>query len=261
MNRLLEIGFECIGHWLLENDKPIFKLLKRENDAKVLYAFVCDGEVKYIGKTIQPIWKRMYGYQNPGSSQSTNIKNNQNILQVLQQEKTLDIFILPELALLKYGVFQINLAAGLEDEIIHILNPGWNHLGKGKPVNIGNELSQEVSENDILQSKLDDTQIPVRNIVSFEITLHKAYYNSGFFNVGIDLDKYFGEDGSSIKIHLPNENIPLLGYINRTATTNGTARIMGGKMFKKWIQNNFDLGSTIKIVINNPNDISVENFF
>ena len=46
MNRLLEIGFELAGHWLLGDDQKLScKLLRHSAQANILYAFVRNGEV------------------------------------------------------------------------------------------------------------------------------------------------------------------------------------------------------------------------
>ena len=70
MNRLIEIGFEPTGHWKIEGDLLKFELLQNAQQKNVLYAFVCDGEIMYIGKTVQTLKKRMSGYAKPGASQS-----------------------------------------------------------------------------------------------------------------------------------------------------------------------------------------------
>ena len=83
------------------------------NTRNVLYAFVSNGEIKYIWKTTKSLKKRMYSYQNPGPTQSTNIKNNGYIKELLEANEAVDIFVLPDSGLLHYGWFHINLAAGL----------------------------------------------------------------------------------------------------------------------------------------------------
>lgn len=47
----------------------------------------------------------------------------------------------------------------------------------------------------------------------------------------------------------------ILGYINRTANKNGTARIMGGKELRNWIKNNFKANDTMKVDIISPIEI------
>ena len=45
----------------------------------------------------------------------------------------MDIFVLPDNGLLHYGLFHVNLAAGLEDSIVRELNPPWNGDQKEAP--------------------------------------------------------------------------------------------------------------------------------
>src|SRR5258707_486145 len=133
MNRLLEIGFEPIGHWLLQGDGLAFELF-RPSQPNTLYAFVSDGEVKYVGKTVQPLHARMGGYKNPAPSQTTNVRNNSRTKALLQSGAAVDILALPDNGLLHYGQFHLNLAAGLEDNIISVLKPEWNG-NTASPVN------------------------------------------------------------------------------------------------------------------------------
>src|SRR6266404_6664038 len=126
MNRLLEIGFEPAGHWLQKGDGLAFELSRHASQRNILYAFVSDGEVKYVGKTVQALRARMGGYKNPAPSQTTNVSNNSRIKALLQTGAAVDILALPDNGLLHYGQFHMNLAAGLEDNIISLLNPEWN---------------------------------------------------------------------------------------------------------------------------------------
>ncbi|WP_239509507.1 hypothetical protein [Citrobacter freundii] len=52
MNRLTEIGFIKVGFWQIIDGSLKYHLDDRFTDVKNnLYAFVCDGEVKYVGMT------------------------------------------------------------------------------------------------------------------------------------------------------------------------------------------------------------------
>ena len=84
----------------------------------------------YVGKTIQTLKKRMYGYQNPGKSQFTNIRNNENIKKIIDTGLAVEIYVLPDHGLLHFGSFHLNLAAGLEDSITNSVKPKWNIQGK-----------------------------------------------------------------------------------------------------------------------------------
>jgi hypothetical protein len=85
MNRLVEIGFQQAGHWLLQGGKISFELSRLATQRNILYAFVCDGEVKYIGKTVSPLATRMSGYRHPSPSQTTNVRNNARTLRCWRQ--------------------------------------------------------------------------------------------------------------------------------------------------------------------------------
>lgn len=126
MQQLQAIGFQRVGHWVMDNNRLIFKIHEISNSSNLLYAFVSSETVFYIGKTTQSLHKRMNGYQSPGKTQSTNIRNHANIRQLLNYTDRIDIYALPDTGLLQFGQFQINLAAGLEDSLITALNPQWN---------------------------------------------------------------------------------------------------------------------------------------
>lgn len=129
MERLINIGFKKVGQWLLENDQIILSLESENKTTNILYSFISNGSILYIGKTVQPLKKRMYGYQNPGPTQSTNIKNNRFITEKLSNGDSVDIYALPDNGLLHYGGFHVNLAAGLEDSLVSVLKPTWNQSG------------------------------------------------------------------------------------------------------------------------------------
>lgn len=127
--RLEKIGFVRCGEWTLVGGKPICTLIQHAYDEKVLYAFISLGSVMYVGKTVQTLKRRMYGYENPVATQSTNIKGNKLILESLSAMQPVEIHALPDNGLLFYGGFHVNLAAGLEDSLVRTLKPAWNKAG------------------------------------------------------------------------------------------------------------------------------------
>lgn len=129
LQRLLDIGFRKVGEWKLANGEVASTLNAEADSRNILYAFESEAEVLYVGKTTQPLKARMYGYQNPGPTQSTNIRNNKNLKERLALGGSVSILVLPDHGLLKYGGFHLNLAAGLEDSIVSELKPKWNKAG------------------------------------------------------------------------------------------------------------------------------------
>jgi hypothetical protein len=126
MERLINIGFRKVGEWKMLNESINPNLSDLANAKNILYAFISNGEVLYVGKTTMVLKKRMYGYQKPGPTQYTNIKGKKLLSELLTEGKGVDIYALPDDGLHQIGVFHLNLAAGLEDSIISILKPEWN---------------------------------------------------------------------------------------------------------------------------------------
>ena len=127
---LEEIGFRKVGAWKLESGKPVFALDSDEPAHSALYAYVSGREVLYLGKTTQPLRRRMYGYQRPGPTQRTNIAVRARISQLLAQQQALDIYAFLDNGATRIGAFEVNLAAGLEDALLRALQPPWNTQGK-----------------------------------------------------------------------------------------------------------------------------------
>lgn len=245
MNRLLEIGFVPAGHWLIEGEKLKFVLTRHSAQRNILYAFVCDGEVKYVGKTVRTLSQRMAGYKTPGPTQTTNIGNHRRIRDLLSQDIFVEIFALPDNGLLHYGQFHLNLAAALEDSIIQVVDPEWNG-GKAEVV------VASASPPDPESAALKEEDMPKE---TFVFILHPTYYASGFFNVGVGPAKYFGADGETIELFLGNDSQPVLGTINRRATSNGSPRIMGGTELRNWFQANATVMSGIAVDVVSPTSI------
>ncbi len=126
--RLLEsMGFELAGCWYLEDNKLECKLEKYKNEKNLIYAFVAEDQVKYIGRTERTLSGRMNGYKKPGPTQNTNIKINRKIIKLLEKNVPVTIFVLlPEENILYKDSLQIDLAAGLEGPLISKLKPPWN---------------------------------------------------------------------------------------------------------------------------------------
>lgn len=60
LDELRWLGFRHIGHWVLQNNAIALSLADMSEVSPALYAFVLDGEVKYIGKTSRILRQRLY---------------------------------------------------------------------------------------------------------------------------------------------------------------------------------------------------------
>ena len=126
LQRLEHLGFVRCGEWRFDGDASIdFALEFKPGGKNILYSFVSGAEVLYVGKTVQGLHKRLYGYKRPSDTQSTNIRANALITERLANANV-DIFVWACDGLMTYGGFRVDLAAGLEDSIVHELQPPWN---------------------------------------------------------------------------------------------------------------------------------------
>ena len=201
MHRLLKIGFRKLGEWQKSGDALRYELNSSAPHPNTLYAFVVDGEVKYVGKTTRTLRGRLNGYVRPGPTQATNLRNHENVLTSLGSGEVVEIFALPDEDLHYFGGFHLNLAAGLEDSLIKSLNPLWNGGGKA---------TQEEEQDQRTPPTAVDVEQPSKVI---EITMGETYWKKGFFNTGIQSSELFGADGQLIEMFLASGTVPILGTI------------------------------------------------
>lgn len=245
MNRLLDIGFTQAGQWVLQEGKPTVVLQRFSGSRNVLYAFLSDGVIKYIGKTTMTLGRRMYGYRRPGSSQSTNIRVNGFIAELLAREEAVTILVLPDAGLLRYGGYHLNIADGLEGDLIDQLQPQWNAQG------IRTTADDEVVEDAVVSE-------PKSQIITvFEVVLQQTYLERGFFNVPVAQTHQFGTDGEEIEILTGPAGSTFTGLINRTANKNGSPRIIGGTKLRAYFQAEHKLTDKVTVEVTSPISIRV----
>lgn len=254
MKRLSDIGFEKVGYWQAVEDQIEPKLTRLENAERVLYAFVCDGNVKYIGKTARSLSQRLSGYKSPGPSQSTNIKNNANIRDLLSQDRLVEIWAFADKEDLRVGEFRVNLAAGLEDDLIAKVQPPWNGRDQASQKalpdtakrNRVHTTTKRCHESPAITTQETDHE---GNGTQFEFELGKTYFEKGFFNVSVKFADYFAGHKAQIEIRLGKNGDVFNGHINRTANANCTPRIMGGTKLRDWFQRNTKIGNPVVVKV------------
>ena len=128
MERLLEIGFELAGEWMLDGDEPRVDLQRYGSAANVLYAFACDDELLYIGRSGRSLRLRMDGYENGGPPRSMRERNRERISAMLMIDQPVEVYAMPDPGNLHYGSFRVNLAAGLQYSLIEALSPPWKRI-------------------------------------------------------------------------------------------------------------------------------------
>jgi len=150
VKELLQIGMEDAAQWM-----PDGKKLKHVGDSaphwryltaipNTLYAFACEGEVLYIGKTTKTLSKRFAGYCKPSSDRSADKRLQQAIMKLIRQKKEVRILVLPPTVPLKWGDYPVNLAAGLESSLVEAFKPEWNKI-KGRILSESQAVEESAS--------------------------------------------------------------------------------------------------------------------
>jgi hypothetical protein len=93
---------------------------------------------------------------------------------------------------------------------------------------------------------------------TYELTLHKTYYEKGFFNLGVSVDKYVRPQSGEVKLLLGVSKRTLVGRVDREANQNGTPRIFGGPELRDWFFKNFKLKDHVRVTILTPNEIQLD---
>ena len=123
---LVRLGFVAAGVWVLDGAtlRPILHL--HAERLPCLYAFAVKDEVRYVGKSRRTLGKRLANYTRPGPSQSTNVKVNAHIRANIEVGRIVAIYALVDWEPFEYNGLPVNVAAGIEDEIVARMHPAWN---------------------------------------------------------------------------------------------------------------------------------------
>ncbi len=273
MRRLLQIGFEQVGSWRLREQRLALDLTRMNGHRNVLYAFVDNAEVLYVGKTTGTLESRMGGYLRPHASQRTNMRNNLALLQLLRHYRAIDIYAWADPGMHRIGGFHLNYAAGLEDSIIRTLAPPWNGARSAPPTVVPVEQSvlgkpvldelpaRASSEGESLSAfevrALEDAGV-IRAAPTFDVTLGKTYYHQGFFNVPIKFSGLFPEHGTQITIYCGDSRTLIRATVDRRANqSNQAPRIYGRASLANWFRLYKQLDETAKIRVVSTNEIEL----
>jgi hypothetical protein len=273
MRRLLQIGFEQVGSWRLRAQELALDLTKMNGHRNVLYAFVDNAEVLYVGKTTGTLESRMGGYLRPHASQRTNMRNNLALLQLLRHDRAIDIYAWADPGMHRIGEFHLNYAAGLEDSIIRTLAPPWNGARSASPTVVPVEQSvlgtpvldelpalassEDESVSAVEVRVLEDAGV-IRAAPTFDVTLGKTYYHQGFFNVPIKFSGLFPEHGTQISIYCGDSRTLIRATVDRRANqSNKAPRIYGRASLANWFRLYKQLDQTAKIRVVSTNEIEL----
>lgn len=92
---------------------------------------------------------------------------------------------------------------------------------------------------------------------TYTLTLHRTYFQNGFFNLGVDVERFVSDiDGPVTLVVGPNAQ-RIHGKINRRANRNGTPRIFGGAALRDWFQANFKVLERVEVAVLAPAELRI----
>lgn len=236
---LKRIGFAEIGEWRLDRDGRIALCLASEGAADLTlvpnacYAFTEGAHVRYIGKTTQGIRKRFYYYANPRANQSTNVRCNHNIREAITEGRVIGVLAFVPSTDLRIGEFRLNLAAGLEDDLIARFAPPWNGRDRGRVVT----ETAEIESEDLGTDGGTQAGDPTPPEAAFTVKLTEWYQRNGVFNVTTAASVHLGAHGDPVTIAFADGSPSISTFINRVSNPNGAVRIRCVEMRDWFIAN------------------------
>lgn len=86
----------------------------------------------------------------------------------------------------------------------------------------------------------------------YKLTLHKTYYEKGFFNLGVEGERYISGKDCEMTLFLGSGRIRIDGRMSRKPNTNNTPRVYGGNALRDWFMKTHDMMDVIDVVIEGP---------
>lgn len=243
--KLIDLEFTKIGCWKTDDDGLNYEVFEnKSNEFEIdnsLYIFF-DSEndrILYVGKTTQTLKKRFYGYIR-GNGQSTNSKIHKKL--VKERSGKILILSLNDVLPFNWGIYNINLAAGLEDSIIELEEPEWN----------GRSSETEMNEKSLItnHSEINDK--------FFIVSLSKTYFEIGSINVPLKKSDLLGKHEDIITIELSKNNKQITTQINRNAVKNRSVRINPNREIKEYYNKFYKMGDKVKITITDEGNLIIE---
>lgn len=86
----------------------------------------------------------------------------------------------------------------------------------------------------------------------YQLTLHKTYYEKGFFDLGVAVEKHIAGRDGNMNLYLGEDLKFIQGRMSRKSNLNGTPRVFGGKRLRDWFQSNFEVLDKVTVKIESP---------
>ena len=91
-----------------------------------------------------------------------------------------------------------------------------------------------------------------------DVKLGKAYHAQGFFNIGVDAERYLiNSERSKITIDVAGQR-KIEGKMDRTTNGNGTPRVFGSTGLRDWFNSNFEMCEFVRVYFVSDKEVRLE---
>lgn len=122
---MIRLGFRPAGDWYGSDNHISYQVNSLGDLSNVLYAFVVDGTVVYIRRTLRSLSHAM-GQLQSGHCVGFQVRVHGYLRGLLKRGREVKIYVLPDPGNLQYGGYRLSLAAGLEPALLDSFKPIWN---------------------------------------------------------------------------------------------------------------------------------------
>lgn len=93
---------------------------------------------------------------------------------------------------------------------------------------------------------------------TYALTLHKTYYEKGFFNLGVAVERYIASEDCDVTIFVGDTRRSIAGTMSRKPNLNGTPRIYGRSELRNWFMANHDVLDKVVVMIESPDTLWIK---
>jgi hypothetical protein len=129
---LKRAGFVRVGRWLADGET--MRLDGKAERSAGVYAYVVDGDVRYVGSAQRGLHRRLRHYVN-SKTMRTSTRIRTEIVGCLSKGSVVEVFALVPPSIQWKGL-PVDLVAGLEEGLIRSLRPAWNRRSNGDRIEL-----------------------------------------------------------------------------------------------------------------------------
>lgn len=249
LEKFKEIGFKPVGSWKVTPNGLTFDIEKEyESKKEVVYAFISDEIVHYVGKTDTTLKNRMTSYKNGkegNKSGSTNKEIYNKIFEKIQKGCEVKIYVLFDIEINHMG-YKVSISSGIEPSLISALDPKlcWNSRYSNSSIR---KISNKSIDNNSTRIKPINSSEPLKYPVHAQCALRMEYFLKGLISFSKSYSDYLPKNSNvNVQIEIADSKNTFTGKFTRSSDK---TIINGHDDLKDWYNKNFKQNDIIDIEI------------